>query len=159
NDENRSTMWQHVERRPAVGYDVWGRAGAEPRWVSWLRLTQALPDHDLVLQAARAVLWMHLAPWNAVLMAHGCPTTHLAPTLDLTVQFQPNLYDLAVANQDWLLADTISPVAQRGLFGAGTTLWSECGKLVAVSTAQAMCVPHPRFGSQASRQTRHDESN
>src|SRR5262245_16314308 len=91
-DESHSPLWKHIERRLN---DPHGRAGAapgKPEWNCWVRLVESIPGDDFVVQAARAVLWMDMAPWNAVLVAHGWPTTHIAPTLDLTVQFQNHLY-------------------------------------------------------------------
>jgi acyl-CoA thioesterase len=143
-DESRSPMWKHIERRPPLALRSFAAAPAAPKWACWLRLLEALPADDLTLQAARAVLWMDLAPWNAALMAHGWPTTHVAPTLELTVQFQPHLYGAKTSGSAWLLAETDSPVAGEGLFGAQSRLWSESGELVAASTAQALCAPNPR---------------
>ncbi|NJO32204.1 MAG: thioesterase family protein [Rhodospirillales bacterium] len=99
----------------------------------------------------RALLWMDLAPWNAALMAHGWPTTHLAPTLDLNVQFLPHLYAATVTSSVWLLAETHSPIAGDGLFAAQSKLWSESGRLVAGSAAQALCVSNPRYAEQRRR--------
>jgi acyl-CoA thioesterase len=84
---------------------------------------------------------MDMAPWNAALVAHGAPTTHIAPTLDLTVQFQPRLLDAS----DWMLLHTESPVAANGLFGAHSKLWSQSGKLIAIGAAQALCAANPHW--------------
>jgi acyl-CoA thioesterase len=141
-----SAVWKHFERRPKHYVKGPGYPPGTPEWSCWVRLLETFPADDLMLQAARAVLWMDMAPWNAGLIAHPWPTTHIAPTLDLTVQFQSHLYASDVMGSDWLLATTASPVAAGGLFGANSTLWSESGKLVAVSTAQALFVPNPHFG-------------
>ncbi|HLF22905.1 MAG TPA: acyl-CoA thioesterase domain-containing protein, partial [Burkholderiales bacterium] len=92
NDEERLPIWKYIERRPENRSQGPGHAPGKPEWFCWLRLSQSVPAGDFVLQAARAVLWMDLAPWNTVLVAHPWPTTHIAPTLDLTVQFQSHLY-------------------------------------------------------------------
>jgi acyl-CoA thioesterase len=135
-------MWRHIERRLEAPH---GRAGGgKPEWNCWVRLVESIPADDFVIQAARAMLWMDMAPWNAVLLAHGWPTTHIAPTLDLTVQFQNHLYAPHVMASDWLLVATASPIAAAGLLGAQSTLWSEAGELLAVGTAQSLCVPNPR---------------
>lgn len=140
--ESLSPIWKHIERRPENRAREPGSSPGKPQWCCWLRLSQSIPAGDPVLQATRAVLWMDLAPWNAVLMAHGRPTTHIAPTLDLTVQFQSPLYAPEVVT-DWLLVDIASPSAGAGLLGAHGELWSETGKLVAVGAAQGLCVPNP----------------
>ena len=146
--EGNSPIWTHIIRQPLEGSRSAGTADAKARWSCWLRLAELFPADEPALQAARALLWMDMAPWNAALMVHGWPTTHLAPTLDLTVQFQPHLYAPDVRPSDWLLAETWSPAAARGLFGAHSKLWSEAGRLVAIGAAQALCVPNPRYHDQ-----------
>lgn len=143
--EARAPIWKHFERRPKEFIRGPGYPPGKPEWSCWVRLAEAVPADDLMLQAARAVLWMDMAPWNAGLIAHPWPTTHIAPTLDLTVQFQSHLYAPDVIASEWLLVTTESPTAAAGLFGAHGTLWSERGKLVAVGAAQALCVPNPRY--------------
>lgn len=149
-DESRSPIWRHIERRPTGRFKQDGCASPTPQWSCWLRLSEALPEDDVVLQAARAILWMDVAPWNAALARHGWPTTHIAPTLDLTVQFQPLLYGPAALQSDWLLAETESPSAAAGMFGAHSMLWSNAGELVAVGAAQGLCVPNGRYEAQRS---------
>ena len=140
-----SPVWKHFERRPEQYLKGPGYAPGTPEWSCWVRLLETLPSDDLVLQAACAVLWMDMAPWSAALIAHPWPTTHIAPTLDLTVQFQNHLYAPETIASDWRLFATSSPVAGGGLLGGNSTLWSESGNLLAVSTAQALFVPNPRF--------------
>lgn len=148
-DESKSPIWQHVQRRPLPEFRAAPHATGLPRWACWLRLKDSLPADDPALQAARAILWMDLAPWNAALNAHGWPTTHLAPTLDLTVQFQPDLYAAQANTADWMLVETASPQARAGLFGANTRLSSGSGRLLAIGAAQGLCVPNPRYREQA----------
>jgi acyl-CoA thioesterase len=145
--EALSRIWTHIERRPKLDARESGSSPGKPEWTCWLKLSQPIPANDPLLQAARAVLWIDLAPWNAVLMAHGSPTTHISPTLDLTVQFQSSLYALDAAASDWLLVDTASPSAGAGLIGANATLWSQAGELVAVGTAQALCIPNLQYAA------------
>jgi acyl-CoA thioesterase II len=146
-EEEKSPVWGHVARRPLPCFRTSGQAKMRARWACWLRLNEEFPEGDAGLAAARAVLWMDLAPWNAALNMHGRPTTHLAPTLDLTVQFQPHLYAAEADGCDWMLVETASPVAGHGLYGAHSKLWSETGRLVAVGAAQGICVPNPRYAA------------
>ena len=140
--EEHSPIWQHIERRPISQYASQGLPGTVAEWASWLRLATSVP-RDPVMQAARAVLWLDLAPWNAVLASHMWPIQFIAPTLDLTVQFQGYLYDQEIAACEWLLVKVESPVAAAGLVGSSSSLWSEGGKLVAIGTAQCLSIPKP----------------
>lgn len=151
-DESKSPIWHHIQRRPLPEFRSAPQSAGLPRWTCWLKLRDILPAGDPALQAARAILWMDLAPWNAALNAHGWPTTHLAPTLDLTVQFQPDLYAAEMNTADWMLVETASPQASAGLFGANTRLSSASGKLLAIGAAQGLCVPNRRYVEQISRQ-------
>lgn len=147
-EEAKSPIWQHIRRRPLARFRSPARLSGRPQWACWLQLREPFPENDLALAAARAVLWMDLAPWNAALNVHVWPTTHLAPTLDLTVQFQPDLYEMENAGRDWMLVETASPTAGRGFFGAHSKLWSQSGRLVAVGAAQGLCIPNPRYREQ-----------
>ena len=153
-EELKSSIWHQIRRRPLAEFSCAPHANGPPRWACWLKLKDTFPANDFALRAARAILWMDLAPWNAALNAHGWPTTHLAPTLDLTVQFQPDLYAAAENSDDWMLVETASPQARAGLFGANSRLWSTSGGLLAVGAAQGLCVPNPRYQEQISLQ--HD---
>ena len=75
--------------------------------------------------------------------SHVWPIQFIAPTLDLTVQFQGYLYDQEIAACEWLLVNVESPVATAGLLGSSSSLWSEGGKLVAIGTAQCLSIPKP----------------
>lgn len=148
-DESLSPIWAHIERR--LPKQLESLHQPVPEWSCWLRLTRPIPADDLVLQAALVLLWMDMTPWNAALATHGWPTTHIAPTLDLTVQFQPDFYGLMANPSTWLLAETRSPNAGAGLFGAHGMVWSETGRLLAVGAAQSLCVKNVRFAEQTAR--------
>lgn len=150
-EEEKSGVWRHMSRKPLKGSRQFARGLGEPRWSCWVRLNEPLPADDPALQAARAILWMDMAPWNAALVVHERPTAYIAPTLDLAVQFQPDLCAVDAGASDWMLVRTDSPVAARGLFGAQTKLWSASGKLIAVGAMQGLCVPNPRHSRSAGR--------
>jgi acyl-CoA thioesterase len=141
-DGPTSPIWQHIERRPTGRFAALDQTRPQARWSCWYRLCQDIPNQDLVLQAARAVLLFDLAPWPAALAVHqGGKMAHIAPTLDLTVQFQTELQSAA----NWLLIETESPTAGRGLYGAHGALWSEIGNLVAFGTNQGICIAVPEY--------------
>lgn len=148
-DESLNPIWAHIERR--LPRRVEAPDQPAPEWSCWMRLARPIPTDDLMLQAALVILWMDMAPWNAALTTHGWPTAYIAPTLDLTVQFQPDFYGLVANPSEWLLVETRSPSAGAGLFGGHGRLWSEAGKLLAVGAAQSLCVKNLRFEEQRAR--------
>ena len=144
-EEEQSPMWRHIQRKALKDFARPPQSNGEPRWAGWIRLIEAIPEDEFALVAARTALWIDFAPWNAAIHAHGWPTQYLAPTLDLTIQFQPDLYLPRPGSSAWMLVETASPQARAGLFGAHTRLWSEPGQLVAIGAAQALCVANSRY--------------
>jgi len=134
--EEARQIWRHILRRPRE--QISEAATGDPRWECWLSLAESAPD-DWISRAARIVLFMDMAPWNAVLKAHALPLEFIAPTLDLTVQFQPGLYKSPSGSCEWLLAAVESPVAAHGLVGSRGELWTESGTLVATGASQCLC--------------------
>jgi hypothetical protein len=96
------------------------------------------------MRAAVAAMWMDFPGWNAAAYAHPWPLTHIAPTLDLTLQLRAALYDSA-APPAWVLAEGVCPTGDAGLLGATGNLWAADGTLLAASTTQMMCRPNPRY--------------
>ena len=136
-------FWRHIEGRPLQWYDPDSRPPHNPRWQGWLRLHEVLPADDPSLQAARALMWMDMAVWNAAVQAHAWPMSHIAPTLDLTLQLHGALYEADVADQPWTLIDGVSPTSGHGVLGGSATLWSPRGALLATGTSQCMWRPVP----------------
>ena len=62
----------------------------------------------------------------------------IAPTLDLQVSF----LDL-VPDEDWLLVEGTTPVADDGLMAFTSRLYSTAGRLVATGGGQCLCRPVP----------------
>ena len=107
-----------------------------------MRLVAGTPD-DPLLDAARAVLWADLLPWNALPARHDWPRRWIAPNLDLTVQFHA-----CAGGEDWILCDAEAPIAAEGLVGTLGRLWTRDGRLVASASAQLFCVPNPRYDEE-----------
>ena len=131
-------FWRQVEGRPAR----WELEPGPAVWHTWMRLLCGAPK-DPVLDAARAVLWADLLPWNAAAARHDWPRRWIAPNLDLTVQFHA-----PAVGEDWILCDGEAPVAAQGLVGTAGRLWTPGGRLVASATAQLFCVPNPRYDEE-----------
>ena len=143
-------FWRHMEGRPLQWHEADSRPPFDPAWQSWLRLNQPpLPDGP-VMRAAVAAMWLDFPGWNAAAQAHPWPLTHIAPTLDLTVQFRAALYESA-APPAFVLAEGICPTGAGGLLGATGNLWAPDGTLMAVSTTQMFCRPNPIYEQELAK--------
>jgi acyl-CoA thioesterase len=95
-----------------------------------------------VLEACRLVVIADLPSYPAASRAH--PTSFssqwVAPNLDLSVQFH-RLSGLG----EWLLSVGIAPVADRGLIGFRSEVWTSNHLLVATGSGQLLTrrVPRP----------------
>jgi acyl-CoA thioesterase II len=134
--------WRSVEARP--GDQTW--AVGPPVWRTWMRFNDPPARYDIALAAARIVFWMDLGPWNAAVAAHPRPLTHLAPNLDLHVQF----HRFAEASE-WLLVDAEAPLARDGLIGTTLKLWDEDGALVASGGSTLFCRRNPNYEEEVRR--------
>jgi acyl-CoA thioesterase II len=140
-------FWKHIEGRPVAWYDPDDRQTVKPHWDCWLRLnTPAEPDSP-ALRAATAAMWLDFPAWNAAAHAHPWPLTHIAPTLELTVQFHSALYACPRA-PDWVLVDGACPTAASGLVGGTASLWSAEGRMLALCTTQMLCRPNPTYSQE-----------
>lgn len=140
-------FWRHIEGRPMQWYEPDSRPPPDPAWQAWLRLNEPPVPDGPAMRAAAAVMWLDFPGWNAAAQAHPWPTTHIAPTLDLTVQLQAALYESA-APPVWVLAEGVCPTGAGGLLGATSKLWAPDGKLLAASTTQMICRPNPEYERQ-----------
>jgi len=128
-------LWQSVEGRPLI----WSPSPGPPEWHAWLRLQAPLLHSDLVLEAARHLMWLDVMMWNAVLPPHPRrPTRFIAPSLDLTAQFHAG-----APTEEWLLCDAAAPIAVDGLASCHGRVWSRDGRLLASGTSQLFCRPNP----------------
>jgi acyl-CoA thioesterase len=128
-------FWRSVEGRPAL----WTRETGPPLWHTWMRLLATPPlGDDPFLDAGRALLWLDVAMWNALIPPHPWPRAFVAPNLDLTAQFHQS-----GADAEWLLCDGLAPHAGEGLGGCTARLWTPDGRLVASGTSQLICRPNP----------------
>ena len=65
---------------------------------------------------------------------------------DLTVQFHG-----FAPETEWMLADGVVPLAQDGLLGCTSRLWSEGGRLLATGTSKHVCRPNPNYEQELAR--------
>jgi acyl-CoA thioesterase len=134
-------IWRSIEGRPVR----WRQPPGRPEWHTWLRFTEtAIPDRQA--DALRQVFWLDFPGWNATIAAHEWPFPFLAPNLDLTVQFHR-----FAPNETWMLADGIALLAEDGLVGCVSRLWTESGKLLATGTSTHVSRPNPRYAEELER--------
>lgn len=134
-------IWRSIEGRPLA----WREPPGKPEWRTWLRFTDTdIPDREA--DAVRQLFWLDFPGWNATIAAHPWPFRWLTPNLDLTVQF----HAFAPATR-WMLADGNVPLAQDGMVGCVSRLWSEEGRLLATGTSQHICRPNPGYEQELAR--------
>ena len=134
-------IWRSIEGRPAR----WREPPGRPEWHAWLRFTEtSVPDRQA--DALRQLFWLDFPGWNATIAAHAWPFPFLAPNLDLTVQFHR-----FAPQETWMLAEGAALLAEDGLIGCVSRLWSEDGKLLATGTSKHMSRPNPQYAQELQR--------
>jgi acyl-CoA thioesterase len=134
-------IWRSMEGRPLR----WRQPPGEPHYQGWLRFTDT-PIADRQSDALRQLFWLDFPGWNATISAHAWPFPFLTPNLDLSVQFHR-----FAPRQTWALADGIVLVAEDGLVGCVSRLWSEDGKLLATGTSHHVSRPNPQYEEELKR--------
>ncbi len=134
-------IWRSMEGRPFL----WRAAPGSPEWRGWLRFTDTA-IRTLQQDAIRQLFWLDFPGWNATIAAHPWPFHYLAPNLDLTVQFHR-----FAPESTWTLVEGIAPLAEAGIVGCVSRLWSEDGDLLATGTSQHMCRPNPNYAEELER--------
>jgi len=128
-------IWRSMEGRPTR----WNQPPGDPVSRTWLRFTDT-PIPDRGGDAARQLFWLDFPGWNATIAAHGWPHEYLMPNLDLTVQFHR-----FAPEETWMLADGYVPLANDGIVGCVSRIWSEDGTLLSTGTSKHVCRPNPRY--------------
>jgi acyl-CoA thioesterase-2 len=128
-------FWYNFEAKPLDWIEDWESfPGGDPEWAEWVKFVPTSTFDDPVLEAARLVLLADLPSFPAAVRAHpGGPPTFVSPSLDLAVQFH-RLADLG----DWLLVQGVTPIAERGLMGFRSEVWSADGRQVASGSGQLL---------------------
>lgn len=121
------SMWRNIEGRPIR----WSEEPAEPYYGSWYRFPAHTSD-----DTARQLVLLDVMAWSAALTAHGPDSGYVAPNLDLTVQFHR-----AGTLEDWLFAEGQADVAQDGLIGFRSRVWSRDRRLLSSGSGQLLCRP------------------
>src|SRR5207248_975763 len=87
-----------------------------------------------------------VASWPSAAQAHRANSGFIAPNLDINVQFHRDGRE-----EQWLLADGVSAVAEDGLIGFRSQVWSDTGRLLASGAGQLLCRPVPASGPASER--------
>jgi acyl-CoA thioesterase len=124
-----STMLQWEKRLSVERPSLSSAAEPDPVYREWSRV--AMPSRrDLFQEAARYVMPIDANPWQAARHARGLLAQdridYLMPTLELTAHFHQFAPD-----SDWLMHETVAPVAANGYCTGVTRVWSDGGALLA----------------------------
>jgi len=126
-DLEGSSMWDNIEGRLIDG-------PGEPYACGWYRFPAHTSD-DL----ARQLILLDVLGSEATWRRHGPDGGYITPNLDLSVQFHRS-----APGEEWLLAEGLADVAERGLVGFRSRVWSRGGRLLASGSGQLFCRPDPR---------------
>ena len=131
-------FWNNLEWRPLDWTGpLWARDAGEPLVRNWYRYVPRATFGDPVLDAARCLILLDTMSWPSARRAH--PPGDLgviAPTVDVNVQFHRPAGDA-----DWLLVEGVAPVAEAGLIGFSSRVWSRERRLLASASGQMRCRP------------------
>ncbi|MFC4909125.1 thioesterase family protein [Actinomadura gamaensis] len=121
-------LWENIDSR-AVTYGE-GPSG-EAFTHGWYRFLKHSTD-DVGRQLVLLDVLAFPAAWNR----HLTDTGFIAPNLDLNVQFHRS-----GAAEEWLYAEARSEIAEDGLIGYRSRVWSRDRRLLASAAGQLLCRP------------------
>ena len=126
-DAEEPPMWNNIDSRPPRWPE---RPGTEAYTDGWYRFL-AHTDDDL----GRELVLLDVLGSGAVWMRHGPELEYVTPNLDLSVQF----HRPAPPGTEWLYAEAFADVAEGGLVGFRSKVWSRDGLLLASGSGQLLC--------------------
>jgi len=140
-DEAPYVFWKNLEGRPLDAERALEppqeRRPSPPVFREWLRLRPRATFEDVWVDAGRLLLLIDTLSWPAAVQPHP-NAPFQGPNLDVTAwfhRFEPE--------SEWLLSDHEGPVAEGGLMGTTSRVWSRSGRLLASGGAQLLCIPAP----------------
>jgi acyl-CoA thioesterase II len=132
----RFRFWDNLEVRP-IDWIPWAeRTPGRPLWREWYRFRPRATFDDPFTDAARALLLIDTMSWPAACQPYVPDAGYVAPSLDVSAQFHR-----AAPASEWLFCDATAPIAQHGLIGGHTRVWSADGQLLASGVGQLLCRP------------------
>jgi acyl-CoA thioesterase len=130
NDEPSPPMWNNIEGRPVVYFTGRSeRPPADPYASGWYRFPLHSTD-----DAARQLILLDALAWTAAWTAYAPQPSYIAPNMDLNVQFHRG-----DAEEEWLFAEGFADVAEDGLIGFRTRVWSRQRRLLSTASGQLLC--------------------
>ena len=131
----RFRFWSNFEHKPLEWWDdPADRPPGESVFRGWYRYAPVATFEDPAVDACRSLLLLDTMSWPAATRAHSFDLPWVAPNIDLAVQFHR-----AEPAAEWLLADAVAPVAEDGLIGFQSKVWSDTGALLASGAGQLLC--------------------
>ncbi len=128
-------FWANFEHKALDWIDDWAQfPGGFPEWAAWLRFAPEAKFDDPVVEACRLLVLADMPSYPAATRAHPGMPTWIAPSIDLAVQF----HRLAALGE-WLLVHGSAPIADRGLIGFRSEVWTSAGRMVASGSGQLLC--------------------
>jgi len=146
-DEKPHRFWRNFVGKP-VTYVPPGEwpppPPTEPVVRQWMRFAPvARYEDDPWIDACRSVVLLDTFQWPASHRAHlhrgPDDPAFIAPNMDLSIRFHR-----PAAASEWLLVDSVGPVAESGLMAAEARVWSEDRRLVASAAGHLLCREVPR---------------
>jgi len=128
-------FWDNFDQRPVDFVLEWPPEGPlEPTWRTWIRSIPRATFDDPWADAARSLIVLDVMSWPAGHRPHAhLEHGFIAPSLDLYASFQHSGMD-----DEWLLLDGHSPVADDGLLSWNGRVWTRDLRLVASGGGQAV---------------------
>lgn len=133
------SFWDNIDARMIGWRPREEREIGEPVERGWYKFRPRSTFDDPFVDAGRSLLLVDTMGWPAAVNAHQQPLELIAPNLDVSASF----HRLDPASEH-LFVESIAPVADDGLIGASTRVWSETGKLLASGGEQLLCRPYTR---------------
>jgi acyl-CoA thioesterase-2 len=137
-------FWDNFEWRPADWRDWHGGDGEwrdeGPLVRHWYRYLPRATFDDPVVDAVRSLILLDTMSWPSARRGHPPGDIgFIAPTLDVNAQFHR-----AAPASAWLLVEGTAPVAEDGLIGFSSRVWSAERALLASASGHMLCRPTGR---------------
>lgn len=132
-------FWDNIEGRMIGWVPLAEREPGEPVARGWYKFRPRATFDDPFVDAARSLLLIDTMGWPAAVRAHADPVDLIAPNLDVSASFHR-----LDPGSEYLFVESVAPVADDGLIGASTRVWSESGRLLASGGEQLLCRPYTR---------------
>jgi acyl-CoA thioesterase II len=128
-------FWKNIEGCPCEPDAVLKPGPHAPTLRQWNRYRPRATFADPFVDAARQLVLIDTLAWPAGQRPHVDPAFQ-APNLDVGAWFHRG-----APQEEWLLAEQECSIAEGGLLGARSRVWSRDGRLLASGGAQLFCIP------------------